>query len=358
MEFPGWRLLKDVSRSFYLTLRTLPRGIRPQIGLAYLLARSTDTIADTHLISVERRRSALRDMRIAIAAAAEGKRAEAVDFGELAEARQAPAGRGSAAERELLERTPEIIDALEALSPSDRTRILDLLGVIVRGQEADLIRFGSAGRERIVALESENDLEEYTYCVAGCVGEFWTRMCRAHLFPAADLDDTFLLACSIRFGKGLQMVNILRDLAGDLRQGRCYIPGVRLAEYDLRPQDLLRAEAMDRFRPLYEGYLNQAEELLSAGWSYVNMLPQRQMRVRLACAWPILIGLRTLARLRSANVLEDRKPVKIRRSEVHRLVFRSLLCYPNTRAWNRMFAETLSSQKIRDDDAGDTDRSR
>ena len=64
------------------------------------------------------------------------------------------------------------------------------------------------------------------------------------------------------------------------------------------------------------------------------------------------------SRLRSANVLEDRKPVKIRRSEVHRLVFRSLLCYPNTRAWNRMFAETLSSQKIRDDDAGDTDRSR
>ena len=34
-------LLKQVSRSFYLTLRVLPAPIRPQISLAYLLARAT-----------------------------------------------------------------------------------------------------------------------------------------------------------------------------------------------------------------------------------------------------------------------------------------------------------------------------
>jgi farnesyl-diphosphate farnesyltransferase len=43
-------LLRDVSRSFYLTLRVLPREIRPQISLAYLLARATDTIADTKAV--------------------------------------------------------------------------------------------------------------------------------------------------------------------------------------------------------------------------------------------------------------------------------------------------------------------
>ena len=40
-------LLKSVSRSFYSTLRILPPAIRPQIGLAYLLARMTDTVADS-----------------------------------------------------------------------------------------------------------------------------------------------------------------------------------------------------------------------------------------------------------------------------------------------------------------------
>ena len=52
-------LLRDVSRSFYLTLRVLPAAIRPQIGLAYLLARTTDTIADTELVPVEGRLAAL-----------------------------------------------------------------------------------------------------------------------------------------------------------------------------------------------------------------------------------------------------------------------------------------------------------
>ena len=40
-------VLKRVSRSFYLTLAILPQAVRSQIGLAYLFARSADTIADT-----------------------------------------------------------------------------------------------------------------------------------------------------------------------------------------------------------------------------------------------------------------------------------------------------------------------
>jgi farnesyl-diphosphate farnesyltransferase len=56
-------LLKDVSRSFYLTMRILPARIRPQIGTAYLLARTTDTIADTGVISIESRLAALQRLR-------------------------------------------------------------------------------------------------------------------------------------------------------------------------------------------------------------------------------------------------------------------------------------------------------
>ena len=56
-------LLKETSRSFYLTLRVLPKAIRPQIGLAYLLARTTDTIADTELVPIEQRLDALKRLR-------------------------------------------------------------------------------------------------------------------------------------------------------------------------------------------------------------------------------------------------------------------------------------------------------
>ena len=43
-------ILKQVSRSFYLTLNVLPDGVREQMGLSYLFARAADTIADTDLI--------------------------------------------------------------------------------------------------------------------------------------------------------------------------------------------------------------------------------------------------------------------------------------------------------------------
>ena len=43
-------LLKQVSRSFYLSVAVLPAAVRPTIGLAYLFARAADTIADTRLI--------------------------------------------------------------------------------------------------------------------------------------------------------------------------------------------------------------------------------------------------------------------------------------------------------------------
>ena len=46
-------LLERTSRSFYPTLRYLPKKIREQIGLLYLLARVADTIADSKLGETE-----------------------------------------------------------------------------------------------------------------------------------------------------------------------------------------------------------------------------------------------------------------------------------------------------------------
>src|SRR5262249_8256140 len=56
-------LLRQVSRSFHLTLKALPASVRDQIGLGYLLARATDTIADTDVLPLEERLSALDRLR-------------------------------------------------------------------------------------------------------------------------------------------------------------------------------------------------------------------------------------------------------------------------------------------------------
>src|ERR1035437_4249784 len=193
-------LLKEVSRSFYLTLRVLPGKIRAPIGLAYLLARTTDTIADTELVALEQRLEALRHLRERVL----GQRATPLDFGALAQRQASRAGGG------LLGICEASLALLEGMPPADRQLVREVLNTITSGQELDLRRFAGAAAGTLVALRTEEELDDYTYRVAGCVGEFWTRMCRAHLFPQAPLDDAFLLANGVRFGKGLQLVNILR----------------------------------------------------------------------------------------------------------------------------------------------------
>jgi farnesyl-diphosphate farnesyltransferase len=325
-------LLKGVSRSFYLTLRVLPQSINMPLSVAYLLARATDTIADTGLIDIERRREALLHFREVILRTCDDQSCNFLAFGDLAQANS-----GTPAERELLANTGDVLDALSSLPAPDRVLIQAVMNAIIHGQELDLIRFGSASSTQIISLNSDAELDEYTYSVAGCVGAFWTKVCRAHLISKADLNDEAFVSNGIRYGKGLQLVNILRDLPKDLRQGRCYIPTNRLSEIGLSPQDLLDTAAMDRFRPLYDMYLQLAEEHLSAGWQYVRMLPFTQLRVRLACSWPILIAIKTLSLLKTENVLDDRRRVKISRAEIHGLIIKSVLTYPIPSIWIRRY---------------------
>src|SRR5258708_562462 len=218
-------LLEATSRSFYRTLRVLPGTIRPQIGLAYLLARTTDTIADTEIVPVEERLGALNALRERIL----GRNRKPLEFGELAR-RQ-----GADAERILLERCEEALAMLEGFNSADQQRIQEVLGTIMSGQELDLKRFAGASAEKITALETDAELDDYTYRGAGCVGEFWTKMCRAHVFPGAALDEKTLLANGVRVGKGLQLVYILRDLPRDLRQGMRYVAATALSGVGVAP---------------------------------------------------------------------------------------------------------------------------
>lgn len=316
-------LLREVSRSFYLTLRVLPSPIRPQIGLAYLLARATDTVADTGAVPAERRVAALRMLADRIAE----RRSEPLRLPEL-ESRQSSPG-----ERVLLGRIDEFLALLWKLAPEDRLLVQRVLAIITSGQELDLLRFEHAHEQRIVALESAEQLDDYTFRVAGCVGEFWTRMCVAHLRPrpAVPLED--MVQLGVRFGQGLQLVNILRDLPRDLRQGRCYLPAPELAAAGLNPADLLVSRNEARVRPVYDPWLKKAADHLRAGWRYVLDLPGAWIRVRLACAWPVLIGVATLDKLQRENMLDSERRIKVSRPEVRRILRCSLLALPFRARW-------------------------
>ena len=365
------RLLRETSRSFYLTLRVLPPAVRPQIGLAYLLARATDTIADTELVPVGERLAALAALRGRIL----DEHRDPLDLLRLAASQT---GKGSDGERRLLQRVEAAVELLAQAGSADQALIRDVLATITSGQQLDLRRFCGVSGEpasavppvletvalptpgetapppivptppviapadasgAVTALATDAELDDYTYRVAGCVGGFWTKLTRARVFPGAVIDDAQFLSDGIRFGKGLQLVNILRDLPKDLRAGRCYIPASLLARAGLVPRDLLDPANGPRLRPLYLELLDRAQSDLEAGWRYTNTIPRGQIRLRLACAWPVLIGVKTIARLCTADVLDARKQVKVSRSEVEWLLVTSVMKLPFRGAWERQFTD-------------------
>ena len=112
------------------------------------------------------------------------------------------------------------------------------------------------------------------------------------------------------------MINILRDIPEDLRFGRCYIPEQELNAFNLKPEDLLDPTNIDRFRPLYDRYLDMTNEHLSEAVDYIKMIPETQFRLKASCMLPVLIGQRTVTLLREGNILDSADRIKVTRDEI------------------------------------------
>lgn len=310
----GGKLLAGVSRSFYLTLKALPGSLREPLSIAYLLARAADTIADTAAISSEVRLAELvefdrlvqRQVRDAVG---EEKFCQCMmrDF--------AP-GQTDADESELMRRLPELFDAFHKLRGGAMSNTRDVLSPIVRGQRLDIERFPADGGLR--ALATGTELEEYTWLVAGCVGEFWTKLC-AEEEPAAFVKDTSLprmMELGRRYGQGLQLVNILRDVAKDFAMGRCYFPKEELDSHGINMAAL--AERPDLLDPVSAKWLAVARGHLQCGLDYIEGIAMK--RLRYATALPVLLGVRTLALIEKASWSERMRGIKVSRGEVGKIL--------------------------------------
>ncbi len=208
-----------------------------------------------------------------------------------------------------------------------------MLGTLTSGMVFDLTRFPGEDTSGLAALDTPEELDRYVYLVAGCVGPFWTALHVAHRPRLRRWNLGAMSEQGIHFGKALQLTNILRDVHADLQHGRCYLPGEELARLGLGPKDLLEAQGSARARPLYRRLLGIALEHYDVAWRYTLAIPRREWRMRLACAWPLSIGLATVAALAAhPNPLAAPAPIKITRGAVRALLARSALSVWSNRA--------------------------
>ncbi len=300
-------ILRSVSRSFYLSIRFLPAQLREPVALAYLLARTTDTVADTAQIAGSVRMETLKLLSDAIqgTASREVVTELVASFVSL---------QMNESERQLLKSLPDCLASLEGMEHADRDDIRAVLEKITRGQMLDLKRFDNP--KEIRALTTAADLDEYTYLVAGCVGEFWTRLCFRHVREFSTRTEDEMLALGKRYGMALQLINVLRDAGSDLRAGRCYFPEHELSAVHLSPSRILSEP--ERFQPVYRTWLEKATAELVGGMEYSRAIKNR--RVRAATVLPALIGASTLSLLEAAGSAALQRTVKVPRAEVRAMI--------------------------------------
>lgn len=320
----GGQLLASVSRSFYLTLKALPRELREPISLAYLLARTADTIADTATVPAEAR---LRCLDLYEALVRQDDETTRRDLAAVLMADFAPR-QDDAAERKLMERFADGLAWLRTMRGAALEAIQQVLGHIIHGQKLDIQRFPADGTLR--CLQSAGELNEYTWLVAGCVGEFWTQMCASEKPGALDaaVPLTQMQTWGAALGKGLQLINILRDVGEDVRDGRCYLPGV--------PPEAVLADTA-ALRPAWQAWMQTCREHLGSGLHYVRHVADGKLRY--ATALPLLLGIKTISRMEAASWAEVVKGVKISRLDVAFILAEAVVACRSPEALTRLYVK-------------------
>lgn len=297
-------VLKGVSRSFYLSLRLLPKAMRRPAAFAYMLARISDTIADSPKVPSDARLAILDGFSARVSG----------DTGIFEVTSDFISGVVDPREKQLMSGAGVVLSAFEQLGAPEIELIREVVGIIISGQRLDIQRFRDACGRAPVSLKDNSELEDYAWRVAGCVGVFWTKLGYLTLGEGfSKYPQDKLMKYAGEYGISLQLVNILRDLPEDMDSGRCYLP---VAD----PTD--RKELSDSFSKWRE----EAVERVEAGLLYAEKLRSRRLRV--ASVLPAMIAKETLQMMEGADVSNLEKRMKVPRHRIYSMLLAAMYRSP------------------------------
>lgn len=180
------RVLKETSRTFYIPITFLKADLKYSVASVYLVLRAIDEIEDHENISNETKFNLLM---------------------QLSELFKRPF-----IEEEYL----KIIAPIKEQLPEVSIRLYEWIQACPEGshslmmETASEMAFGMAKwANKNWQIHTKEDLDDYTYYVAGCVGVYLSRLW--HWSYGQELNEEL----AIGFGRGLQAVNILRNQKED-----------------------------------------------------------------------------------------------------------------------------------------------
>lgn len=306
----SYDMLRNVSRTFALSIEQLPGLQREAVTVAYLLFRVADCIEDHAALAAPLKARLLRLW----AGVLEGAAPAADLAAELADLD------GSDPEVYVAQHADAVTAHLHSL-PDEYRRILmrhvheTALGMARWQEHGPFVR-------------DEAEMDDYMHEVAGRVGWLLTELF-ALKSPAIAARRSRLMGLGREFGLALQTVNIIRGMRKDFERGWIFVPQAFCRRAGIEPAGLFDP-AREQAALQVLGMLGaKARRHLDNGMAYIGLLPRAERRLRLFCIWPLLFAARTLAVSRG-NPEVLRSEVKITRAEVGRIVAVSkLLCRSN-----------------------------
>ena len=281
-----WTALPRVSRTFAINIRLLRGTLRDAVCVGYLLCRAADALEDSWPGAPEQLRERFGWMLSSL----DGDRAAARTL--AAQAATLPPRDDLA----LLAHLPRVLAAFDLLPEAHRAAVAAGATTLAGGMSRYAARAASRPREAPY-LDTEAELEDYCFVVAGCVGVMLTELLAAEQSTHDPEAHARRLALAPRVGHALQLTNILLDWPVDMRRGRCHVPASWLAEYGLTPGQLVDA-GTPATESLARRLESRAREALASVPDYVESVPASCVRFRLFCLWPALWALGSLEHAR------------------------------------------------------------
>ena len=301
-----WEILPKVSRSFALCIKILPKPLNGQMMLSYLIYRIIDTIEDSS--APLRKKKALFESFLALLRARKSDRARAERLsGVLC------SGLNCTYEKILLENLPDVVHFYHSQPAEVRRAVYKRGKTMAKG----MYEFQ---KKKIMTFADQN---RYSHYVAGVIGYLFNDLLHYNKIITKRLKAR-LHRYARQFGLALQKVNILRDIAHDIKANRHYWPKALLEKHGLSYENLCSEENRKAAMKILRAQIKNAHNYLVSAMKYVIMLPEKALQVRMFCLIPLFMAIESYVKCaENCDLFDLATTVKITREQVQEIVAKS-----------------------------------
>lgn len=317
-KYAEWGIasLEDVSRTFALSLEFLPSPLKSYISTAYLLCRIPDTIEDSNRLSSAEKSQLLELFESVMKQeqpASEFKRAVMHTLSE-----DSPTIASYSPDWKLVMETEKVIELYESFDSEIKSAMRPWVIELTEGMREFVERYAETGGVRV---QSQEELEEYCYYVAGTVGHLLAETIGVYYDVPVSAD---LHQAAEEYGLVLQFVNIAKDVHDDYEtENNIYLPIQQLKKNDVPPEEITNSKNANAVGDVVLNVVDEAEAYFPKAQSFLKWFREAVTDDSdfASFALPYLLAVATIRDLRdNSDLAVEPNEVKITREEVMAIV--------------------------------------